>query len=70
MSLVTEITLGLCPGDVIKVCSSGSCVLCVVLSGLVFRDPEEDSPAGVEFAVQFLVEPRGMTAASLACRVR
>ena len=70
LSLVTEITLGLCPGGVIKVHSSGSTVLGMVLDGLVFRDPEEDSPAGVKFMVQLLIEPRGMTAASLACRVR
>lgn len=38
LSLVTETTLGLCPGGVIKVDSSGSIVLCMVLDGLVFRD--------------------------------
>lgn len=64
----SEITLGLCPGDdVIKVGSSGNIVLCMVLDGLVFRDPEEDKLAGVKFTVQLLGEPRGTTAPFLAC---
>lgn len=48
--------------DVIKVGSSGNVVLCMVLNGLVFRDPEEDKLAGVKFTVQLLVEPRDMIA--------
>ena len=70
LALVIEITLGLCPGGVMKVCSSGGIVLCMVLDGLVFRDPGEDGTVGVKFMVQLLVEPRGMPVASLACGVR
>ena len=53
-----------------KVCSSGGIVLCMVLDGLVFRDPGEDGTVGVKFMVQLLVEPIGMPVASLACGVR
>lgn len=71
LSLVTEIAHGLCPGDVIKVGSSGSClVLCMVVGGLVFRGPEEGKLAAVMFMVQLLVECRGVTTASLACKGR
>lgn len=47
-----------------KVCSSGGIVLCMVLDGLVFRDPGQDDTVGVKLMVQLLVEPRGMPVAS------
>lgn len=66
LSLVPEITLGLCPAGVIKVHTSGSLTLCVVVDGLGVRDPEEDSLGGVKL----LGESGGMAAASLAPGVR
>lgn len=69
LSLVTEITPGLCPGGMKKVCSSAG-VLCMALGGLVFRDPKEDGTVGGTFMVQLLAEPRGVPVASLACGVR